>query len=311
VVRNCPWNKCAFCPAYKNEKFSIRDPREVIAEIELLAKLPENQNAAAVFLQDGDALSMPVDKLVPIIAAARTNFPNAGRITAYSRSSTLAVRKTGELRRLREAGLSRVHVGMESGSDDVLKFIRKGVTAAQQLNGCLNAKAAGLELCCYLMPGIGGKKYSAKHALESGRLLAQIDPAHIRLRSAFVLEGTPLADEYLKGNFQPLTELETVLEIQALLKELKNNHSEIVSDHRINLLLELNGRLPEDHQKLQGIINQFLALNEADKELFIAGRRLGLIRVLKELSETGTRAQIEKEKHRYKVVIPAPIDLLY
>jgi len=311
VVRNCPWNKCKFCPAYKGETFSIRSSEEVIADIQKLAADPENHRYQAVFLQDGDALAAKVASLLEILAAIRTHLPAVKRITAYSRSRMLINRKVEDLKKLKQAGLDRIHIGLESGCDEVLDFMNKGTTYEIQKAGCLRAKDAGIEICCYYMPGLGGRQFSEKHALDTGRLISEIEPDRVRLRTCFVLEGTPLAEEYLAGRFEPLDEEETVREVRLFLSQLSQTRTELISDHRINLLFELRGHLPEEHGRLMGIIDRYLALAESDRKLFVAGRRLGLVRYLDELGDASIRAQIAEQQHRYQQITPVPKSMLY
>jgi len=311
LVRNCPWNKCLFCPAYKGEKFSLRCEKEILAEIALLAAEPGAEAVRTVFLQDADALIMPAEPLAAVLRAVRRAFPGLERVTAYARSATLCLREVGALKVLKEAGLTRIHVGVESGSDETLAFVKKGVTAAGQLEGCARVKAAGLELCCYVMPGLGGRRLSGRHAVETGRLIAQIEPDHLRLRTCFVLEGTPLAAELAAGRFEPLGEEEIVRELRTFLSELSKTRTELISDHRINLLFELQGSLPRDHARLLAIIDRFLALGPEDKDLFIAGRRLGLIRSMDDLYKPGALDLIKQYKHQYVPANPVPRGLLF
>lgn len=265
MARNCPWNKCYFCPAYKGEKFSLRTEKEVLGEIGLLAEAPGAELVKTVFLQDADALIIPAEKLAVLLRAVRQAFPGLERITAYARSATLCHRDVSALKTLKEAGLTRIHVGVESGSDEVLEAIKKGVSAAQQLDGCLRVKASGLELCCYVMPGLGGRRLSWQHAVETGRLIAKIEPDHLRLRTCFVLEDTPLAVELAEGRFEPLGEEEIVRELHTFICELSNTRTELISDHRMNLLFELEGSLPRDHARLLAIIDRFLALTPENR----------------------------------------------
>lgn len=311
VVRNCPWNKCLFCPAYKGEKFSLRDPGEILAEIEALAGQPGAERVKTVFLQDADALILPAAKLAEVLRGLRRAFPGLERVTAYARSATLCHRDAAALKTLKEAGLDRIHVGVESGSDETLEFIKKGVSAAQQLDGCSRVKAAGLELCCYVMPGLGGRRLSWEHAVETGRLIAKIEPDHLRLRTCFVLEDTPLAVELAEGRFEPLTEEEIVRELRTFLGELSAVRTELISDHRINLLFELQGFLPRDHARLLAIIDRFLALGPEDKELFIAGRRLGIIRSMDDMYKPGALDTIKRYKPQYVPSNPVPRALLF
>lgn len=310
VVRNCPWNKCTFCPGYKGEKFSIRSLEEILLEIENIDSVIK-KSVHTIFLQDADALVIPVDSLEKIIVHIKAVFPELKRITAYARSSTLAHRTIDELVRLKNAGLSRIHVGVESGCNDVLRLIKKGVTADKQLEGCLNVKSAGLELCCYIMPGLGGKEFSEINGIETGQLIAKIQPDHIRLRTLHVLEGTPLADDYLNGRFQPLNEEETVKEIRQLISLLKNTRTQIISDHRINLLFELQGKLPDDYNKLMAVIDKFLNLEPDKKELFIIGRNKKLIKKLDDIENEEVITQLSSIKNGYKKIIPVPANVLY
>ncbi|HUL00154.1 MAG TPA: radical SAM protein, partial [Nitrospirota bacterium] len=309
--RNCPWNKCAFCPAYKGEKFSIRSLDEIVAEITQVSSEPGSETIKHVFLQDADAIIMPCDRLVQVLRFIRQKLPGVERITAYARSSTLARRKMSDLKDLQEAGLSRVHVGLESGCDEVLQFVRKGVTAATQLDGCQRVREAGLELCCYVMPGLGGRKLSEQHARETGRLIAAIKPNHVRLRTCFVLQGTPLAEAYTKGLFEPIGDEEIVREIRIFLSIIADTQTELISDHRMNLLLELRGVLPRDHDQLMRIVDHFLELGSEEKKLFIIGRRLGLLQRLDELSDEETRMRIKTESYRYSSALPVTKNVLY
>lgn len=311
VARNCPWNHCAFCPAFKEERFSLRPLKDVLSDIRELSKIAENQIAQTVFLQDADSLITPNHRLVPILKLIKELFPAVERITAYSRSSTLWNKSTEELKALKDAGLNRIHVGFESGCTEVLDLMQKGVTAQKQKEGCLRAKEAGLDICCYYMPGLGGKTFSQKHALESAKMLKEISPAHVRLRTCFVLEDTPLAELYYKGIFQPLSEVEIIEEIKIFLETLQGIETELISDHRINLLLELRGKIPDDYTKLKKTVERFLTLSEDEKKLFIIGRRLNLIRHLDELLNPEKRKQIEDKAPLYRVQIPAPRNILY
>ena len=311
VVRNCPWNKCAFCPAYKGEKFSLRSLDEILADVKQVTSEPGSDKIKHVFLQDADSLIMPIDRLVSVLRFIQQQLPGVERITAYARSNTLAHRKTSDLKHLREAGLSRVHVGLESGCDEVLNFVRKGVTAAAQLEGCKRVSDAGLELCCYVMPGLGGRRLSEQHAFETGRLIAAIKPNHVRLRTCFVLEGTPLAEAFTNGLFEPMGEEGTVREIRTFLSIIAGTYTELISDHRINLLLELRGVLPREYDRLIRTIDHFLELDPEEKKLFIIGRRLGIIQRLDELSDDAIRLRIRKEAHRYSAAVPVTKNILY
>jgi len=212
--------------------------------------------ARTVFLQDANTLIMRTPDLVEILQYLKETFPSIERITSYARSHTAARKSAEELRELHEAGLSRLHIGMESGCDEVLEFIRKGVSAADHISAGRKIVASGISLSEYIIPGLGGEKLSEKHALDTASALNQINPDFIRLRSLIVREGTDLYQKYIEGEFEPLTEDGMVDEIRLLVENLDCN-SYLVSDHMANLLMEVEGRLPEAKQRLLQTIDEY------------------------------------------------------
>ena len=212
VSRNCPWNRCAFCPVYKNLRFSLRTVDEVLQDLDAMQAV-YGDRPTTVFLQDANPLLTRTDDLVRILEGIHQRFPRVERITAYARSHTLARRSVAELRRIREAGLNRLHVGMESGCDAVLQLVEKGVTRADQIEGGRRAKEASFELSEYVMPGLGGKELSDAHADDSATALQAIQPDFIRLRTTAVMPGSGLATLVTQGTMTPLSEVEMVAEI--------------------------------------------------------------------------------------------------
>lgn len=274
VSRNCPWNKCAFCSVYKRARFSLRSAEALIAEIDALAAAG-TPAPRTVFLQDADPLVTPTEDLARILRHLRATFPSVQRVTTYARSRTLARRPLADLVRLKEAGLDRVHVGMESGCDAVLTLIRKGTTGAEQIEGGQKAKAAGFELSEYVMPGLGGRAHSAAHAVDTARVLSAIGPDFVRLRSTAVIARSPLAELEAAGEFAALGELEMVAEIRQMLAAAPDLTTRLESDHSLNLLMELRGDLPADREALIGLCDAVLALEPADQRRFVLARRLG------------------------------------
>jgi radical SAM superfamily enzyme YgiQ (UPF0313 family) len=293
VSRNCPWNRCAFCPVYKGSKFSLRAPEEVIADLDEMKEF-YGDGVRTVFLQDANPLLTKPDDLVKIVEAVRERFPHADRITAYARSHTLARRKVEDLKRIRAAGLDRIHLGMESGCDEVLKLICKGTTRAEQIEGGRRAKQAGFELSEYIMPGLGGRALTDAHADDSASALVAIQPDFVRLRTTAVIPGTPLYEMQEKGEFEPLTEVELVQEIRRFLSGLEGLTTRLESDHILNLLMELRGDLPKDLDDLIGVCDEFLVLDEQLKLKFILARRMGWMGTLKHLDVPALDKEIDR-----------------
>ncbi len=274
VSRNCPWNRCAFCPVYKNLRFSLRTVDEVLQDLDAMQAV-YGDRPTTVFLQDANPLLTRTDDLVRILEGIHQRFPRVERITAYARSHTLARRSVAELRRIREAGLNRLHVGMESGCDAVLQLVEKGVTRADQIEGGRRAKEASFELSEYVMPGLGGKELSDAHADDSATALQAIQPDFIRLRTTAVMPGSGLATLVTQGTMTPLSEVEMVAEIRRFLTGLASLTTRLDSDHVLNLLMELRGDLPADLAHMLEICDEFLRLSQVEQHRFVLGRRLG------------------------------------
>uniref|UniRef100_A0A832A899 Radical SAM protein n=1 Tax=Desulfacinum infernum TaxID=35837 RepID=A0A832A899_9BACT len=323
-TRNCPWNRCAFCPVYKGRPFSRRSLAEIKADIDTVRAIVDDVKALSWAMGEGGAVSAPVinriltdparggcerhvavwlyhgdgtvfvqDANNPIMRTAdlvealrylKEKVPGITRVTSYGRSATLARKSVEELREIREAGLDRIHIGLESGSDTVLKFMAKGATAAQHIEAGLKVKEAGMTLSEYIMPGLGGTRWSREHALETARVLKAIDPHFIRLRTLRVPPNTPLWEHMVSGAFQTLSDDETVREIRLLIENLENIHSTLTSDHMRNLLENLEGTFPHDKATMLGIIDQYLALSDDDRILYRLGRYGGALRCVDDLA---------------------------
>lgn len=334
VTRNCPWNRCRFCTTYKAAEFEIRPAEEVMRDIDSMAFIAERlkeetekQDTSGlmthsvlealskdgiqphysyqvalfvagggknVFLQDGNSPEMETDDLAKILRHLYRKFPSIERVTSYARSMTLAKCGAAALGQLREAGLTRVHVGLESGSDEVLKLIRKGVIAKHHIRGGRAAKEAGLELSEYVMPGVGGLALSETHARETARVLNEINPDFIRLRSFFPLPGSGLAESIERGEIELPSEDDLVREIRLMVDGLDGIDSYLVSDHDRNLLMEVEGRLPEDKQGMLALLDGYLELSDELRQIFRIGRRIGQFRVLADLEMEQARAATRK-----------------
>lgn len=285
VSRNCPWNQCAFCSIYKHVRYERKTVAEVKADVDTAAaNHPDAARVRGVFLQDADPLAVPTHELVEILHHVRQRFPRLERITAYARARTLR-RKAKELPDLAAAGLTRVHMGLETGFGPLLDKLRKGATPEIMVEAGRAARAAGLEVSMYVMPGLGGRQWSGEHALASADVLNQADPTFIRLRTLSLREGTPLYDWWQAGEFAMLTDEETVREIRTFVAALDHVHSRVTSDHILNLLEDVEGQLPQDKPHMLDVIDAFLGLPGPERELFCVGRRLGQLRCLDDLAD--------------------------
>lgn len=335
-TRNCPWNKCAFCPVYKGQTFSRRSLEEIKADIDAVAAIIEEvrevsrrmgdggeitrkvlqsvlhdhghteqfkrvtlwagRGQGTVFIQDANSLILKPEELVSALKHLRSKIPLVKRVTCYARSSTLIRKGLQDLRDIREAGLDRVHIGMESGSDRVLSLVNKGATAEKHVQAGRMAVQSGLTLSEYIMPGLGGTRYSREHALETARVLNRINPHYIRLRTLQVIPGTPLYTMLKDGSFTLLSEDDTVREIRLLIESLQGITSELTSDHIMNLLEEVQGTFPRDKQSMLGVIDRYLSLSGGDRLLYRLGRRGGALRSVEELEDPQTKKRLERAR---------------
>ena len=185
------------------------------------------------FLQDADTPIMPTQQLVEVILYLKETFPSIERITSYARSKTITKKKPEELSQLHQTGLSRLHIGLETGDDELLSYVSKGVTAEQHILAGKKALTAGFELSEYVMPGLGGKSRWVQHAKNTARVLNKINPHFIRLRPFVPRPDTPMFEAYQKGEFELTSPHERLQEIGLMIKNLQVT-SRVCFDHNLN-----------------------------------------------------------------------------
>jgi len=247
-----------------------------------------------VFLQDANSLMVKTPDLVRVLKYLKSRFPFIKRVTSYGRARTLAKKTVDELRELRSAGLSRIHIGMESGYDPLLEYMKKGVTSQEQVLAGQNVVRAEISLCEYVMPGLGGTRWWREHAVETAGVLNQINPDFIRFRTLYVREDMPLYEKVAKGDFERPSDDAIVREIRLFLETLEGIQSTIVSDHILNLLEEIQGKLPEEKERMLGVIDRYLALPDEERLRYRVGRRLGHYRRLADLEDPAASRRIQR-----------------
>jgi hypothetical protein len=237
----------------------------------------------ACFLQDADNLIMKTKDLVEVLEFLRDKFPTISRVTTYSRSRTVIRKSVESLKQIRAAGLDRVHIGLETGYDPLLKIMKKGVSAQQQIDAGRRVKDAGMELSEYVMPGLGGQEMWREHAVETARVLNRINPHFIRLRSLRVPRRVPLHEKLADGSFTMQTDDMLAEEIKLFVETLDDITSTLTSDHIMNLLEEVSGKFPEDKEIMLDVIHNYQNLNDTDRLIFRTGRRGGTYRSIDDL----------------------------
>lgn len=310
INRGCGWNKCRFCGFYRDVPFSIRRAEDVKKDIDLIKywvdvfqdKAPPRQaksdadyealsmayhwvqsGMGSVFFQDGNGLLMNPDELTDVLEYLNATFPQIQRITTYARSDTINRLSLDRLKRYRELKLNRFHIGLETGNDHILKMMRKGVTKQAQIEAGIKAMAAGIEINEFYMPGMGGREYARQSALDTADVMNQVNPDFIRIRSMALAENLEMYEDYEKGILTRPNDVETIGEIRLFLQNLHGITSWVDSDHILNILLELKGRLPQDKDRMLALIDRFLDLPEDTQNIFRLGRRLGVMGQLADL----------------------------
>ena len=207
------------------------------------------------FLGDADGLIVSAKDYERILSLIKNNFPTLERFTIYGRTKTARKKDFKELMQLHKAGINRVHFGLESGSDEVLKLVHKGEDSRDHIEGCIKARDAGLSVSVYIMPGLGGRRLSHTHALETARVINAIQPDFVRLRTLSVFPYTPLSLMVKSGAFELCSDDEIVDEIEMLIRAI-DVPVMFYSDSATNLL-PLNGRFPQQKNALLTLISEY------------------------------------------------------
>jgi hypothetical protein len=244
-----------------------------------------------VFLQDANSIIMRTPDLVAVLKFIKETLPTVTRITSYSRSHTAAHKTLDELKAIHEAGLTRIHIGLESGSDTVLKIMNKGVTAEQHIAGGRNVVASGISLSEYILLGLGGQGLWREHALETARVLSAINPDFIRIRTLSIYPGLEMYADVESGAFVRQSDEGMVEELRLMIENLDCT-SNLVSDHMGNLLEEVTGKLPGDKAKMLGIIARFQSLPPQERLHYRVGRRAGVYNNLNEMKDPRKRETV-------------------
>ncbi|HHP7234427.1 MAG TPA: radical SAM protein [Desulfobacterales bacterium] len=265
----CPWNRCTFCMVYKKGPvFRERSTAEIGNDL-IEARRLYGDRVRTLFLPAGNTIAMRTERLAAVCMHARRVFPRLERITVYGSSQYIYRKGIADLKRLADAGLTRIHVGLESGDDAVLRRIRKGTDSARQTEAGRQVIEAGLELSLYVILGIGGTAHTDQHARATAAVINAIRPHFIRLRTFVPKIGTPLLQDVERGRFEMLGPHGVLRETRRIVEAL-DTPGELVSDHYTNYI-NLAGRLPQDRHRLLATIDAALRREEACFRPFFVG----------------------------------------
>lgn len=249
----CSWNRCAFCEMYSSKKFKVRAFDELKPEIEALSQIyPE---ARKVFIADGDAFVMSASKLIPILEEINKNFGRIQRVSSYAMPRHIMSKTDEELKKLRELGLKLLYIGIETGDDELLQLINKGETATSTVEGILKAHQAGIETSIMIINGLGGKKYSQQHAVNSAKIINQINPKFLSTLTLSMPYGESHFKDRFQGEYMPLTIVELFEELRTFIGLTELDNVIYRSNHVSNNLI-LSGILSKDKEALLAQIDR-------------------------------------------------------
>ena len=256
ITTGCSHNKCTFCGMYKGSRFSIKDDKTIMADIDFAASHCRRQHR--LFLCDGDALIIGQERLLRILSAIREKLPWVRRIGTYANTKSIKRKSPEQLRELHDHGLKIAYMGLESGDDLTLERIIKGADATRMIEMGRKIRAAGIKLSVTVLLGIAGKERSLIHARETGRVLSAIDPEFVGALSLMLTPGTPLYDAAEKDDFILPTPAEMLEELSVMLTNTELTNGQFHANHASNYL-PIKAKLPADKAATLELIDRALA----------------------------------------------------
>lgn len=278
ITRGCSNNTCTFCGNY-GSKLQVRDVDDIKREIDAVAlyvrkgitlpdvpaivySIAQQWDGERIFLQDSDALVYPFPKLREVLHHLSQKLPFIRRIATYATAQDVLRRSIDELKELVELKLGILYIGLESGDDDVLKKIAKGVDSGQMIEAGKKAKEAGILTSFTVILGLGGIEGSEKHALETARILAEIDPDYVGALTLTLVPGTPLYEEWKQGDFSMLSPFQSLKELMTIVENSSFSNCFFSSMHASNYFA-VRGTLPQDKERMIGELEQII--NKQDR----------------------------------------------
>lgn len=245
----CARNKCTFCAMFKDKKFRVRKLDEVVQDLIEARKYYKDYRIRRIFLADGDALIVKTEDLLYILEKIHELYPECERISAYGAPADVNLKTDEELARLKAAGLDMIYMGAESGDDEVLKHVKKGVTSEEIISAGIKLKKANMIVSITLISGLGGKERVYEHAVNSAKVISAIKPEYVGFLTLMVEPGTELYDEYREGKFELLGPVEVMQELKVFIENVDSEGTVFRANHASNYV-PLKGTFNKDNKKM-------------------------------------------------------------
>ena len=249
VTLGCSFNECSFCDMYRSKDYSERSWEEVKGEIDMMSKmLPDTTK---IFLADGDALNLDTEYMIKIVKYIYEKFPNLERVSCYAMPMNLLKKTPEELDSMKKAGLDMLYLGIETGSDILLKKVTKGATAKTIIKSCKKAKDAGFTLSCMVILGIGGSKYSSENARETAKVISAVKPDYVGALTLYLENG--IKDEFMtkfNEEFIRISDSEAIDELEELISGIDVNDKVVFRANHGSNAYNVAGTFPEDKQAM-------------------------------------------------------------
>jgi radical SAM superfamily enzyme YgiQ (UPF0313 family) len=255
VTYGCSHNRCTFCGTYLDKKYSRRPLDEILEDIEAAGAL--HPQTRRVFLCDGNALLLPMDRLVTVLDALAEAFPDLARVGIYANARDILRKGPENLAALRERKLGIIYLGLESGSDEILLDVDKGETAQGMIDGVRLAEEQGIKTSVIILLGLGGRTKSRLHAEASGKVASRMNPRFLSCLTLMLVPGTPLYERHRRGEFELPDPTEMLRELEIIVENLELEGTIFRANHASNYL-PLKGRFPQDKERILSEIRQAL-----------------------------------------------------
>ena len=262
VTLGCSHNKCTFCGTFREKRFNIKKDDIIFQDIEFAKTHCQRQDR--LFICDGDALIVPQKRLVNILKRIKERLPWVKRVGLYANTKGIAMKTDEQLRELHELGVKIAYMGLESGDDIILKEIKKGADSSKMIKMGKRVRQASIKLSITVLNGLGGRKNSKRHAMETGRVLSAIDPEFVGALSLMLVPGTELFDQHEKGEFELINPEEMLEELGLMIASTHLSNGLFHANHASNYL-PIRAKLPEEKEKTLELISQALKGNVALK----------------------------------------------